>query len=170
MPRLAVRNRREPAPCLKSFGHDCPQQLRSDPAPRPPSTRLSRLETTGRVREELDEGERLGIVAKCDWSWLEILHLAPEERILADELGSRVDAGEAECLALAKLRGWLPLTDDRTARKVAQAIGVETSGTLGCLGRLVSRTILSLDEADRLLQKMSSLGYRSPIRSLRELL
>jgi predicted nucleic acid-binding protein len=129
---------------------------------------FSDLRTTGQVREELDEGERLGIVPRCDWSCLEILPLAPEERALADELGRRVDAGEAECLALAKLRGWLFLTDDRTARKVAQGLGVKISGTLGSLERLVSRTILSLDEADRLLEAMTSRGYRSPIRSLRE--
>ncbi len=129
---------------------------------------FSDLRTTGRVREELDEGERLGIVPRCDWSWLEILRLAPEERTLADELGRRVDAGEAECLALAKLRGWLLLTDDRNARRVAQSLVVELSGTLGCLERLVSRTILSLEEADGFLETMTSRGYRSPIRSLRE--
>lgn len=121
------------------------------------------------VREELAAGERLGRVPACDWSWLRLIELSPDERARADELRGRLEAGEAACIAVVLSRGGLLLTDDRVARQLAVSLNLEVSGTLGILHRLVQREVLTLDEADELLVEMMAQGYRSPFRSLREI-
>ncbi len=55
------------------------------------------------------------------------------------ELSRQVDAGEAECLAVAVTRGYTFLSDDFAARRVAKTRGVAISGTLGVLLLLVDR-------------------------------
>jgi predicted nucleic acid-binding protein len=119
---------------------------------------------------ELRAGEALGLVPACDWHWLTILQPTDEERTLAKELESRLDPGEAECLAVAQMRRCKFLSDDLTARRLALHREVNLSGTLGVLLTLVDRGHLSLAEANGLLAAMISHGYRSPVESLEELL
>jgi predicted nucleic acid-binding protein len=121
------------------------------------------------VRNELAAGERLGLVPVCDWSWLTLVALTEAEQSRADDLSRRLQAGEAACLAITEVRGGLVLTDDSAARRLAVALRLETSGTLGTLARLVRREILTLAEGDTLLAQMVERGYRSPVRSLREI-
>ena len=61
------------------------------------------------------------------------------------------------------------LSDDLDARKLGRSLGLEVSGSLGVLGLLVLRQVLSMDEADALLTEMVQRGFRSPYRSLREI-
>jgi predicted nucleic acid-binding protein len=61
------------------------------------------------------------------------------------------------------------LSDDLDARKLGRSLGVAVSGSLGALGLLVLRRILSMAEADALLTEMIQRGFRSPYRSLREI-
>jgi len=61
------------------------------------------------------------------------------------------------------------LSDDWEAKVLGRAMGLEVSGSLGVLDRLVLKQILSLDEADALLTEMVHRGFRSPYRSLREI-
>jgi predicted nucleic acid-binding protein len=121
------------------------------------------------VRAELAEGERRGLVPICDWSWLAVIQSTDAERSRASELRDRVEAGEAACIAMIVARGGLLLTDDGPARHLAASLGVELSGTIGVLVKLLQRKILSLDEGDSLLQGMIARGYRSPVKSLREI-
>lgn len=121
------------------------------------------------VYEELRRGEGLERIPVCDWSWVEILDPTEDERSRAAELEHVLESGEAACLAMAETRGALLLTDDSSARRLATQIGVEISGTLGCLVKLCRREIIFLEEGDRLLEEMIACGYRSPVRSLREL-
>lgn len=121
------------------------------------------------VRDELSAGERLGRVPRGDWSWLALVELSAEESARATELERHLQAGEAACLAIAETRGGLVLTDDSAARRLAVALGLRISGTLGTLMRLVQREILSLPEADIVLAEMMARGYRSPVHSLREI-
>jgi len=118
---------------------------------------------------ELSRGVRSGLVPKCDWTWLEIIPLTAAENAHAAELLSVLERGEADCLAIAKARDWVVLTDDRDARKAAALLGLEISGTLGCLDLLVQEGLLELNAADALLSEMIACGYRSPVRSLRKL-
>jgi len=61
------------------------------------------------------------------------------------------------------------LTDDRDARRLAQLMVIPISGTLGILQASVDEEYLDLALADQLLTEMVEAGYRSPVRSLREL-
>lgn len=126
--------------------------------------------TTPAVMAELETGEKLGLVPACDWDWLTILKPTDEEQKLAAELLQQLDAGEAECLAVAQTRGSKFFSDDFAARRLAEQRGVVVSGTLGVLLALVDLQHLSLEEADRLLNLMIGCGYRSSVKSLRELL
>lgn len=121
------------------------------------------------VWNELELGVRRGLVPVCDWSWLEILDLNEQEQAQADETGQDLGAGEAACIAAAVNRGFLMLSDDWEARALARSLGLEVSGSLGVLDRLVLKQILSLEEADALLEEMVRRGFRSPYRSLREI-
>jgi predicted nucleic acid-binding protein len=121
------------------------------------------------VREELATGERLGLVAACDWSWLQLIELTAAEQSRVAELKRRLQAGEAACIAVAEARGGrLFLTDDSSARGLAKSLNLEISGTLGALIRLVRQGTLTLSQGDALLAEMRRRGYRSPLQSLHE--
>ena len=48
------------------------------------------------------------------------------------------------------------------ARQLAVSMGLDLSGTLGCLRDLVKRSILDVSAADLFLARMRERGYRSP--------
>lgn len=121
------------------------------------------------VWNELELGVRRGLVPAGDWSWLNILDLTEEEQARAEEIGRELGAGEAACIAAAVSRGFLMLSDDWRARELGRSLGLEVSGSLGVLDRLVLKDALSLEEADALLTEMVRRGFRSPYRSLREI-
>ena len=127
------------------------------------------LTTPEAVREELAKGERLGLVPVCDWSWLTAVELTGAEQARAADLERHLQAGEAACIAVTEHRGGLLLTDDGAARRLAESLGVEISGTIGVLVKLLRRKILPLEQGDNLLAEMMARGYRNPVRSLREL-
>lgn len=85
------------------------------------------------------------------------------------QLPAVLHRGEASCLAIAVQRKWAFLSDDDRARKVARQYGVPVSGTLGILVEAVNTQRLSLTAADELLSRMIVAGYRSPYRSIAEL-
>ena len=118
------------------------------------------------VREELDNGERLGFLPALDWTTVPVMapDAAPLEEI--GRLRPPLDQGELACLALAKSHDAVAITDDRDARKVARTLGLKISGTLGALILLVRGQYLTLDESDGLLAKMIASGYRSPRPSI----
>jgi predicted nucleic acid-binding protein len=100
---------------------------------------------------------------------LTVIEPTNAEQLHTSELKARVGAGEAACIAILVARGGLLLTDDGPARYLAATLGIEVSGTIGTLGKLLRREILSLKEGDALLQEMRARGYWSPVRSLREI-
>ena len=126
--------------------------------------------TAPAVIAELRTGEMLGVVPRCDWRQLHIVVLTEDEQRLAVHYLSQLDEGESECLAVATSRSWTFATDDLAARRLAQHGGVAVSGSLGALRVLVVSRYLLLDEADKYLAMMCDHGYRSPVRSLRELM
>jgi predicted nucleic acid-binding protein len=109
------------------------------------------------------------LVPACDWSWLKLLDLTEPEQVQAGEIERSLGPGEAACIAAASSRGLLMLSDDWEARALGRSIGLEVSGSLGVLDRLVLKQVLSLDEADAFLAEMVRRGFRSPYRSLREI-
>ena len=139
---------------------------------RPDLIRLALGEAAAATQEafaECQTGIRLGRVPTCDWSWLPVFRLAESERETYERLRTRLNAGEAACLAMAGARGFRVFTDDRDARESAVQMQVPVSGTLGLLTRLVQQAHLSLQEANDLLRRMIAAGYRSPVSDLSEI-
>lgn len=63
-------------------------------------------------------------------AWLELVGFDnPEEEQSFREYARTLGYGEASCLALAKHRGWLVLTDDQDARRILQREDQEVAGT-----------------------------------------
>jgi predicted nucleic acid-binding protein len=119
--------------------------------------------------DELEVGVQIARIPSVDWSWLSIIELTDDERALAKRLHQTLGRGEAACIALAKSRQWLVLTNDHDARRAAREAGLIISGTLGALMNLVRSNAISLAEADEFLTTMKRTGYRCPVNSLSEL-
>lgn len=126
--------------------------------------------TTAETFAELQHGIDLGRLPKSDWSWLQVLQLAHDERTTFAQLCDQLNTGEAACLAMASKRNYRVFTDDRDAREIALQMQIPISGTLGLLLRLIEQEHLSLDQANAALAQMISAGYRSPLSNLRDLL
>lgn len=122
--------------------------------------------TTPTVLAELRQGEVLGFVPRVDWSWLTVWTLTAVEQSLATQYLNVLDAGEAECLAIAVIRQAHFFSDDLAARRLAQANQVCISGTIGLLLHLIHHGSLSVAEADLLFGLMKAQGYRAPVESL----
>jgi len=129
----------------------------------------SQAATTPQVITEFYNGVTKGRLPKTNMQWLKVINLKTEEEILFRELLTRVNVGEAACLAVASKRDGAFLTDDRDARKLAAQLKVPVSGTLGIMLRLVQINAITLLEANELLEKMILKGYRSPVWKLDDL-
>jgi predicted nucleic acid-binding protein len=122
--------------------------------------------TTPTVLAELRQGEALGLVPRVNWRWLPVLPLTAVEQVLAGQYQEILDAGEAECLAVAVTRQACFFSDDLAARRLAQAKQVPLSGTIGLLLALIRSRKLTIIMADGLLAVMKDQGYRAPVASL----
>jgi predicted nucleic acid-binding protein len=131
---------------------------------------------TPEVYDEVDNGIRFGRHYQIHTkravdaqTWLFITNLEKRELKLFDQLKSRIDVGEASCIAVAKERNWLFLTDDKNARKVAERYNIELSGTVGFLRVAVVKNLISKDEGNVLLRAMIDNGYFSPVSNLSDI-
>lgn len=79
-------------------------------------------------------------------------------------------AGEASCIACARSRGGVVVTDDRAAREWCRVEAVTMTGTIGILKACCLSGALSPRQADALLSSMVEAGYRSPVRLISSLL
>jgi predicted nucleic acid-binding protein len=78
--------------------------------------------------------------------------------------------GEAACLAIARHRQWLFLSDDRAARAEARRHGIGVSGSIGCLVLAVDQGIVSIATANSWLATMVANGYYAPLTDLTPLI
>jgi len=103
--------------------------------------------------------------------WLRLVNFETEsEQESYYQFCNKLHTGEASCLAIAKYRNWLLLTDDYAARKIAKSNHIEISGTIGVLLSSVRQQIIDISNADELLTKMIAGNYRSPFKSISEFL
>lgn len=103
--------------------------------------------------------------------WIHLAGLEGDEELrLFAQIPIQLHAGEASCIAIASQRGWSFLSDDLAARKQARKLGIPISGTLGCLVLAVERDLCQLEDANRWLQQMVDLGFRSPLNDISSLL
>ena len=92
--------------------------------------------------------------------------LSAAERNTFRELLRILAPGEASCIACAQTRGGTVVTDDRIARQCCAERNVKFTGTIGILKACCLNRMLSLQEADVILQAMIDAGYFSPVRSI----
>lgn len=86
----------------------------------------------------------------------------PEEIDLFVQLATTLDDGEAACLAIAKIRGWMLATDDRPAGKLAGRLGVEAITTPGLVRRWAERTGAGRHEVATLLRSIQTFARFIP--------
>jgi predicted nucleic acid-binding protein len=120
------------------------------------------------VFAEIERGIRLGKVPSADLEWLPKATLSADEEALAAGLPPRLGAGEAESIAVAYSRNWWLATDDRDARRIAARLRITTTGTVGILVYCVNSHFVRLEQANELLERMVSAGYRAPVSRLDE--
>jgi predicted nucleic acid-binding protein len=124
----------------------------------------------------LEEGYRFcrelldAVSPRPDKGWLRPASLVDAEVGLLADLPATLHAGVASCFVMARNRGWLFLTDDRSARREATRLGVAVSGTLGCLVAGIRRRHWTVAQADDALRRMTAAGYFSPVARIEELL
>lgn len=129
------------------------------------------------IEEGLDEGYAFyggvtDVVAPPNSTgWIHLTGLQTEAELrYHSTLPRRLHKGEASCLAIAKARHWLLLTDDMAARQEARRLQIKLSGSLGCLVLAVERKLCTLDRANTWLWDMLQQGYRSPVTDLTPLM
>jgi predicted nucleic acid-binding protein len=99
--------------------------------------------------------------------WLRLTSLGDDEEIaLFSSMPGRLHAGEASCLAIAQQRGWLLLTDDKSARRQAEIRKIAVSGTLGCLILGIERDLWTTVQANAWLERIVAAGFHSPVTDL----
>jgi predicted nucleic acid-binding protein len=100
----------------------------------------------------------------------ELVYLSGEAHKLFRELIGHLGKGEASCIAYAKGRNAIVVTDDRTARKQCSLMKMPFTGTVGILKASVLDDHISTEQADRALRKMIKAGFCSPIRSIADIM
>lgn len=130
---------------------------------------LARFVTVEAVMDELQTGFEAGydhLERAIDATETIAVEEKPDSDVL-DEL----DRGESYALSAAQGRSGTLATDDLPARELAAERGIELTGSIGILVRLVLRNELSIDEADAILERwIVDARYRSPVESVREVL
>lgn len=103
--------------------------------------------------------------------WLkEVFPEKTKEKELFESLSISLGSGEASSIAVAKTRGLVFACDDSAARREAVSLGVKITGTIGILVKAVKKKVIERKEADRILRKMITFGFYSPITSIQKLL
>lgn len=95
-----------------------------------------------------------------------LVSLSRQEHENYRELIVHLGKDEASCIAYAKERNVIVVTDDRSARKQCSQMQIPLTGTIGILKASVLDGHLKLDQADKILSKMTDAGFYSPLRSI----
>lgn len=90
---------------------------------------------------------------------LEWLTIKPVNNIrLISALGTQLDDGEAQAIALAMELGEIPIIlDDKKARRIAKQMGLNVIGTMGVLLRAKRKGLI--DEVKPLLETLKDVGF-----------
>ena len=82
------------------------------------------------------------------------------------EMIRHLGKGEASCIAFAKERTAVVVTDDRATRKRCSIMEISFTGTIGILKSSFLDGHITLLQADDILSEMIQAGFYSPIRSI----
>lgn len=92
--------------------------------------------------------------------------LSLKERSIYIRLISSLGKGEASCIATAKERSCIIVTDDSAARRVCLNMNIPFTGTIGILKSSVIENVITITTANKILKKMIESGFYSPVRSI----
>lgn len=98
-----------------------------------------------------------------------LLSLSRKEHDLYLELIGHLGKSEASCIALAKKKSAIVVTDDRTARKQCKQMKIRVTGTVGILKASFLDGHISMTQADSIHKKMVEAGFYSPVRSIADI-
>lgn len=70
--------------------------------------------------------------------------------------------GEASTMVLARRKGWVAVLDDRDARRLAGALNIRFTGTLGIIRASTREGLLDPKEGWDLVEVMKAQGFRVP--------
>ncbi|HSM83453.1 MAG TPA: DUF3368 domain-containing protein [Nodosilinea sp.] len=110
------------------------------------------------VKNELDEGRKLGILLPqpSDYEWIQ--PVAVEEQRLVPQIPG-LGQGEREVLSLSmKQQNALALLDDGLARQYARRLNIRVTGTLGIL--LKAKQSGLIDQIGPVIDSLKQLGFR----------
>lgn len=116
---------------------------------------------TGRVVRALGVEQ---LESATEDGWLRVVRLTTEEQSLMRRLSgrTRLDQGESESIALASARNLQLIVDDKEARSVATAAGMEHLGTVGVLLEAYFRGLIDLEDFEATIQGISRILWLSP--------
>lgn len=131
-----------------------------------------RLLVTEEVLDEIAEGIACGYSALNEIERLVNKNtftrviLNPSEREFFHHLLRQMDSGEASCIAGAKSRNGIVVTDDRLARSACDEREIAYTGTIGILKASCNNNLISPEEADHLVKRMEENGFYSPVKRI----
>ncbi len=133
----------------------------------PPEIWPGRVCVTQAAIEEYRRGvENVGLPAGV-WDHTPLLHLTDEEKAwLQERFPTYLGAGESASIAAAFHRRGVFASDDLKARQAAQALDVPVIGSVGILIRSGQKDLLTLAQAQVLLDRMIDAGYYAPVSDL----
>ena len=101
---------------------------------------------------------------------LQLTSLSRKELEIYRQLTGHLGRGEASSVAIAYNRKATMVTDDRAARSQCAQMKITVTGTIGILKASVMDDLISLEQADALLQKMIKKGFYSPVRGMKDII
>jgi len=117
------------------------------------------------VYEEIIRGEEekyfdvLIIERAVEEGWIKVKKVEIEEKI--EKLASEIDYGEVAVISLAKkLKPFLVLIDDASARVIAESFGFNVKGTLYVLLKACKNKLINKKELKDLINRLVFLGFR----------
>ncbi len=132
---------------------------------------LPRLITVEAVQEELEAGVETHPYIEHALSVLgaeiPVINPSGTAQQLEEQLLESLDPGEAQALAVAEAEDGTLITDDGDARSIAEQRGVELTGSIGVLVRVVEDGHITAETADEYLKRwIDAAGFRSPARDI----
>jgi predicted nucleic acid-binding protein len=121
-------------------------------------------------KEVVDEGKRLAapgvqyVEQALQDGWLAIATIGRSERDLQERLAktTTLHLGEVEAISIAKKRDITIVVDDKEARSVANALGIQYLGTAGVLLHAYRQKHLALGEFEDAIGDLTGVLWLSP--------
>lgn len=120
--------------------------------------------------EVVDQGKQVRareirqLEASFEESWIRQTRLTSREKSLAEKISGStyLHRGEAETLAIGASRKLAVIVDEKEARAMAEAMGIERLGTAGVLLEAYVRERIDYDELEEAVRDLGKATWLSP--------